>query len=85
MGAYQVHDLSKRESGATALPIHDRNHQLRDQGPDESKTDRYKYEQRQADPKYETRLRLIAPGNKRRNECDTCNHDHSDENEHSEQ
>ena len=62
MGAYQVHGLSKRESRATALPIHDRDHQLRDQGPDESKTDRDKYEQRQADPKCETRLRLIPRG-----------------------
>ena len=85
MGAYQVHGLSKRESRVTALPIHDRNHQLREKSPDESKADRDKYEQRQTDPKCETRLRMIPPGNKRHNECDTCNHDHSDENEHNEQ
>ena len=85
MGAYQIHGLSKREPRATALPIHDRDHQLRDQGPDESKADRDKYKNRQADPKCETRLRLIAPWNKRHNECKTCDHDHSDENEHHEQ
>ena len=85
MGAYQVDGLSKRESRATALPIHDRNHQLSDQRPDESKADHDKYEQRQANPKCETRLRLIAPGDKRQNESEPCNHDHCDEHKHDEQ
>ena len=84
MGAYQVHGLSKRESRVTALPIHDRNHQLRENGPDENKADRDKRGQRNTNPKPDTGFSLIAPGNKRHNECDTCNHDHSDENEPSE-
>ena len=79
MGAYKVRGLGKGEPRATALPIHDRDHQLSDQRPDESKADHDKYEQRQADPKCETRLRLIAPGNKRHNEHKPRNHDHRDD------
>ena len=68
MGGYQVRGLGKREPRATALPIHDRDHQLRGQGPDESEADRDKYEQREAYPKCDTRLCLITPGDKRHNE-----------------
>jgi len=60
--AYQVHGLSKRKPRATALPIHDRNHQLSEQGPSESEADSDKYRQRQANPKSETRFRLISRG-----------------------
>ena len=62
MGGYQVHGLGKREPRATALPVHDRDHQLRSQGPDESKADRDKHKQREANPKGDTRLCLITPG-----------------------
>ena len=62
MGGYQVHSLGKREPPATALPVQNRNHQLRGHGPDESNTDRDKYEQRKTDPKFDTRLCLITPG-----------------------
>ena len=85
MGGYQVHGLGKREPRATALPIHDRDHQLRSQGPDESKADRDKHKQREADPKYDTRLCLIARGEKRHNEHKPCNDDHRYGREHHEQ
>ncbi len=68
MGGYQVHRLGKREPRWTALPVHDRDHQLRGQGPDESKADRNKHEQRKANPKGDTRLCLITPWDKRHNE-----------------
>ena len=85
MGGYQVHGLSKREPRWTALPVHDWDHQLRGQRPDESKADRDKHKQRKANPKWDTRLCLITPRDKRHNEQKTCNHDNRDEREHHEQ
>ena len=85
MGGYQVHGLSKREPRRAALPVHDWDHQLRGQRPDESKADRDKHKQRKANPKCDTRLCLIPPRDKRHNEQKTCNHDNRDEREHHEQ
>ena len=79
MGAYQIHGLSKREPRATALPIHYRDHQLRDQGPDENKADRDKCGQRNTNPKPDTGFSLTAPRDKRHNEHKPRNHDHRDD------
>lgn len=68
MGGYQAYSLGKREPRWTALPVHDRDHQLRGQRPNKSKADRDKHEQRKANPKCDTRLCLITLGDKRHNE-----------------
>jgi len=85
MGAYEVHGFAKRDPRATSLAVHDRDHQLRGERPNEDKTDRDKRGQRNTNPKPNTGFSLIAPGDKRHNQDKPRNHDHRDDYERHEQ
>jgi hypothetical protein len=79
MSYYQIHGLSKREPRATALPIHERYHELSGEHPNKNKADRDKRGQRNTNPKPATGFSLTVPRHKRHNEHKSRNQDHRDD------